>query len=156
MVPGVLTGGGSAGRSWGSGGGSRGNLLVLEECLKRGMFPEELAEIFRPAAGLLWVWQGGCAEGSGVSQTSGSLLKVPLWLLEVFISTLSRFRCVEVGDVWRCSRRTCWSFRGGSLCSDLIISEGTRQILEEVCVHQIKSSRSTSGCRKLQPFTCLD
>lgn len=78
MVPGVLIGRGSAGGSWGSGGGSPGSLMVLEECLKTGRFPEEVAEIFRPAAAwLLWVWQAGCAEGSGVSQSSGGLLKVP-------------------------------------------------------------------------------
>lgn len=86
----------------------------------------EVAEIFSPAAGLLWVRQAGCAEGSGVSQSSGGLLEVPPWLLEVFISTLSRFRCVQVGDDQRCSRRTCWSFRGRFLCSDLITSEGPR------------------------------
>lgn len=149
MVP----GGGSAGGPRGSGGGSRGNLLVLEECLKTGRFPEEVAEIFRPAAARsLWVWQTGCAQGSGVSQSSGGLLKVPPWLPEVFISTLSRFRCVKVGDDRRSSRRTCWSFRGGFLCLDLIISEGTRLRFWRRSV----SSRSNSGCRKLRPFMCLD
>lgn len=31
-----------------------------------------------------------------------------------------------------------------------------QKVLEEVCVHHLKSSRSDSGCRKLRLFMCLD